>query len=403
MTWTTLRLRVVTPLFSGDHPKAETTDSPIRVPSIRGALRFWFRAVAAGHRVTDLRELWTDERQVFGSTDRPSPIRLRVDGQPSTSRTAKPDWAGGANQQGPHGSHYLLGQGLWKHERGLTRPYVPPSDKAQFGLCIRFSGNTVTDTRFLLALWAWLTYGGLGARTRRGFGQLACTAVDGDLADDPILTDLLTTRTRRRWEELSQSAIPASLRDPERTGWHDWAQDDPDPTEALPEFPTLAPSWWQATLAAGGRTLGAALDTIGQDWREFRVVTPPSSPEWQHAIHGQHDPRYPIAALGLPVGYHSQRSGFDGSVEPVRPSGRGVEVLRRASPVWLRPIRIGDGWQLFTHVFYARLLPADATLRITGDGHNRPLDVPDQHAIVTAWDAWLDRVDRLPPNFYGTP
>ncbi|MGH8921492.1 MAG: type III-B CRISPR module RAMP protein Cmr1, partial [Actinomycetes bacterium] len=82
MSWTTLTLEVRTPLFGGDDP-ASDDGSPVRVPSIRGALRFWFRAVAAGHGVSDLGALWTDEQAVFGSTHRPSAIGLRVCGHPT--------------------------------------------------------------------------------------------------------------------------------------------------------------------------------------------------------------------------------------------------------------------------------------------------------------------------------
>jgi len=333
------------------------------------------------------------EQQIFGSTNLPSSIALRLDNQPTAISIGKPDWVGGPNHRGPHGAHYLLGQGLWHFQRGLTRPFVPPA--TEFSLRIKLSNDTTTNTRFLLALWAWLTYGGLGARTRRGFGQIACTAVDNG-ATHPILTDLVTPRTARQWTKLGGCAIPPQLRDPGDTGWPTWMQDPPAEDHDLPDLPTLAPRWWAGTLINGGRSLGAALGAAGQDWREFRVVTPPLSPEWKHAIHGN-DRRYPIAALGLPVGYHSARSRFTGTVEP----RFGTEVLRRASPVWLRPVQIArDDWRVFTHVFYARLLPDGATLRITGDGHNRELDSPDRDQLEYAWDAWLDGARRLPGDFY---
>ena len=40
MSWITLRLRVTTPLFNGHD------DEPLRVSSLRGAMRYWFRALA---------------------------------------------------------------------------------------------------------------------------------------------------------------------------------------------------------------------------------------------------------------------------------------------------------------------------------------------------------------------
>src|SRR5689334_2157276 len=127
MAWTTLTLTVITPLFSGDDPSKSTADSPIRVPSIRGALRFWFRALAAGHGVTNLSELWDQERAVFGSTKIPAPIALRISKQPEAAgKGSKPRWAGyppptrgQQRDQAFRGAQYLLGQGLWNYKEGL--------------------------------------------------------------------------------------------------------------------------------------------------------------------------------------------------------------------------------------------------------------------------------------------
>lgn len=196
MSWTRLTLQVRTPLFGGEDPTGND-GAPARVPSIRGALRFWFRAVAAGHGVSGLKELWDAEQEVFGSTENPSAIRLRVPRQPTMGgRGSKPTWAiteQRARRPGFDGAQYLLGQGLWDYRSGLRRGYVDPG--AEFGLDVRFGGDERVDARFMLALWAWLTYGGLGARTRRGFGQLVCTSVRGDLPCGWTHADLLSPQT----------------------------------------------------------------------------------------------------------------------------------------------------------------------------------------------------------------
>ncbi|MGH3936692.1 MAG: hypothetical protein ACRDS1_17210 [Pseudonocardiaceae bacterium] len=120
------------------------------------------------------------------------------------------------------------------------------------------------------------------------------------------------------------------------------------------------------------------------------------SPEWTNVIHGSDD-RYPIAALGLPVGYFSSSSGFKATVEP-KLAGT---PLRRASPVWLRPVLLpGDRWAVFTHVFYARLLPPGAQLWIT---KGRPDPLPPPKDAEEAWDSWLGGDPRLRSNYYGGP
>lgn len=408
MTWTTLHLRVVTPLFSGED--TTETNSPIRVPSIRGVLRFWFRAVAAGHGITDLPELWKQEEMVFGSTRKPSPIALRIRRQPVPAGTSsKPSWATYHTKDGFNGAQYLLGQGLWNYKKGPTRPFVAPAQKIE--LDIRFSQDDVINARFMLALWAWLTYGGLGARTRRGFGQLACTNVTGDLPGQWAVADLTAPTAAKQWAELGKEALPSRFRHRAGPSWT-FLDGDPGNDDPLPEFPALTPRWWTGRIMEGTcSSLDAALDLAGREWRAFRAVADPqapitsktSSPEWSHVIRGKNT-LYPIAALGLPVGYFSRatrdREQFKATVDPFLKG----EPLRRASPVWLRPIHLANGeWRVFTHVFWARLLPTDAELRIGEDGGNRDLPVPDDDTVEEAWDQWAEGRHRLPKNFFPRP
>jgi CRISPR type III-B/RAMP module RAMP protein Cmr1 len=372
MSWTRLTLQVRTPLFGGDDPRQQD-GCPVRVPSIRGALRFWFRAVAAGHGVSDLEALWKAEQAVFGSTSQPSAIGLRVSKQPTMGGCgSRPDWATTEGEHGFDGAQYLLGQGLWDRKSGLRRGYVERD--AEFLLDIRFSrDDKQVNARFMLALWAWLTYGGLGARTRRGFGQLVCTAIRGDLPCGWTPADLLPPADVVGWRALGKCAVPDALPGLDSLGWDALLPGSPDDDEPHPEIPTLAPRWW------GGRvfkervhSFGDALHLAGLQWRLFRAPDPgkkPSqpthSPEWTNVIHGSDD-RYPIAAFGLPVAYFSRSRGADFTTT-VTPELAGTQ-LRRASPVWLRPVLFSDGrWGIFSHVFYARLLPEGTTLKMKDD------------------------------------
>jgi CRISPR-associated protein Cmr1 len=392
--WTTFHLKVVTPLFSGEDPNL-VTDSPIRVPSIRGALRFWFRAVAAGHGITDLPTLATAETEVFGSTHSPSPIRLRIDGQPR-SQTIAP-WA-----DGKPGVQYLLGQGLWKHKVGMQRSFVAAGAKVL--LQVRFSGNPQADARFMIALWALLTYGGVGARVRRGFGQLACEKVTGRELPGEWKAEHLVPPNVKQWEVLGNHALTRQTLGYGELGWPAFLRGDPAPGATLPQLPTLSPQWWKGVVRTPiNGDVSDALDVIGRQWRDFRAPDRPAnrqarnqlSPEWTHVIRGE-DTRYRVGALGLPVGYHYPGQPDDESlvVEPYDDQG----VLRRASPVWLRPIAFGPNkWRMFTHVFYSELLPDGAVTRL-GSDPDRELTIPDPEY---SWDAWLDNALRLPPNAYG--
>jgi hypothetical protein len=325
-----------------------------------------------------------------------------------SGRGSKPGWATTeqlARRPGFDGAQYLLGQGLWDYNIGLRRDYVEPGES--FDLDIRFSADEKVNARFMVALWAWLTYGGLGARTRRGFGQLACTGVRGELPGGWTHADLLPPRDIDGWAALGECALPATLPGHGALGWGALLPKPTPEDEPLPEFPTLAPRWWEGVvLDRRAGSLGEALHRAGLRWRWFRAdqnhddrrkpTQHTRSPEWTNVIHGTDD-RYPIAALGLPIGYFSSSSGFKATVEP-KLAGT---PLRRASPVWLRPVLLpGDRWAVFTHVLYARLLPAGAQLWIS---KGRPDPLPPPADAEEAWDSWLGGDPRLPSHYYEGP
>ena len=72
------RAETVTPLFmAGAVPGGP--EAELRAPSVRGALRFWFRAGMGAAGVTDAKELYRLEAALFGDTRRASRVR-RVEG-----------------------------------------------------------------------------------------------------------------------------------------------------------------------------------------------------------------------------------------------------------------------------------------------------------------------------------
>jgi CRISPR-associated protein Cmr1 len=414
MAWTTFRLRVVTPLFSGDD--AEGGD-PIRVPSIRGALRFWFRAVAAGHGVTDLVELWNQEEAVFGSTRKPSPIALRVRNAPKPSHERRPQWAVLSDGKDCPEIAYLLGLGLWKpgtsNESGLQRQFVK---RGSFDLDVRFGGSEEVNCRFMHALWAWLTFGGLGARTRRGFGQLQVENTTGNFPGLWEEQHLRPPGTEAGWRDLFDRPWVREMEEVNDHGWRqsisaeqtgqDHATSSARPSEELPEWPMLRAPWWRGRLLGGNQpSLQAALTHAGKEWRSFMLTRTAerglSTPEWMNAIIGTDD-RFPRAVLGLPVTYYRKPSGDQSEFKTTVQADGGE--LRRASPVWLRPVQSDKGsWSVVTFVFRCRLLPGGTQLTADQDAHDKQLDVPDEAAAI-AWSAWMPPQGptrrRLPADYY---
>ena len=147
-----LTLETVTPLFlGGANPRGEPE---LRPPAFRGAMRYWSRA-AMGGVIGDenLKGLRLLEENVFGSTETGSPISIQVRGQPQSSR------------------HYIL-----PHKTSGPRLAILPKQKFTLTLRLNHPAISAEDevlwVNVCMALNLMLLFGGVGLRSRRGFGGL---------------------------------------------------------------------------------------------------------------------------------------------------------------------------------------------------------------------------------------
>lgn len=76
----TLEIEFLTPAFLGGAEQGLAAEW--RAASVRGQLRWWFRAVAGGAWGGDLRRVREAEAHLFGSTDRASNLVVRAEGKP---------------------------------------------------------------------------------------------------------------------------------------------------------------------------------------------------------------------------------------------------------------------------------------------------------------------------------
>ena len=212
----TADFELVTPAFCGG---ADTTKAELRLPSLLGALRFWWRALAWSRTAAiegedqRLKKVAEWEEELFGSArqgqgrlvarlanvvlkeERPAGSGTRVAGYephrlrgPATRAWSRP----------PHGAVYLAGQGLTPYDNKQKRSLdVRNSIKegASFSLVLtsrhgfpQNSGSghppTVIEAIRLLGL-----LGGIGSRSRRGFGSLRLKAIaldDGSRNPPPL-------------------------------------------------------------------------------------------------------------------------------------------------------------------------------------------------------------------------
>lgn len=217
----TATYRIVTPMFcsGADQKKAE-----LRLASFKGALRFWWRSLM-WNELSNEREphkvLRERESELFGSSDQnqgQSKIRLRL-GNEKEDKLAKPFDAGQVFEHGElSGAHYL-GYGVMEafHSKPkntmagqLTRPMIP---SGQFTVHIRFASSLLQSQRNEVknALILLGTLGGLGSKSRKGFGSLSLTR----LVDRDTEIELVASSTDR----LKKLLPTASDRLPEWTAW----------------------------------------------------------------------------------------------------------------------------------------------------------------------------------------
>lgn len=270
----TLRLEVVTPILGGG-PKLRDVDRVdiIRPPTIRGHLRFWWRALYALGFQTP-KALFEAESQLFGRAAKEdvdegrSPLHIRV-------RVHSEGWLdpNNVNMSGRNetpGSYVL-----WpaqKQKRTRTRPEVPPAPRRMpktketeleilFDLTISAPGDQMPALRN--ALRAWILFGGYGSRSRRGLGSLtvAGEVENGTLKQDAQANWLPAEATRDAINEL-----------------FDENEDVFDSRKNLSDavFPSDTPSLRGASLLAGNPNANAygCWQTVLGWLKEFRQGAP---------------------------------------------------------------------------------------------------------------------------------
>ncbi|MCC6526646.1 MAG: type III-B CRISPR module RAMP protein Cmr1 [Polyangiaceae bacterium] len=166
-----VRLEVVTPILGGSHKTRAIDDvDVIRAPSLRGHLRFWWRALYAS-QCSSAEELHKRESALWGraATDHGgrSWVEVRVNVEGSGGAIDDSD----INLQQTPGAYALWPARAEKKQGQVVKPPAPrrkPGTK--FQLTLKVAATAEAETRN--ALRAWILFGGYGGRTRRGLGSL---------------------------------------------------------------------------------------------------------------------------------------------------------------------------------------------------------------------------------------
>lgn len=362
------QVHLVTPMFGGGAVAKETGgvdiadgDLPVRATSIRGHLRFWWRATR-GTAYGTIQELRRREVEVWGNTDTPSPVLVRVPDYQLKRPTPCAEYKRRTDQPNRFSLHWkwsppaALGEPLdalpyvafpfqGKPPRGGdATPEEKPADMipgGKFELEIRFPLELQQDVE--AALWGWLNFGGLGARTRRGCGSLYCK----DFAPGSVegLNDWLAESQRRYGWKLARNfgRWPMVGRGPEYkprvqhpwTAWNEILRDYRD----FRQKPGFARNNGKGMRPGRSRypepeAIRNALTQRASSHQRLREIP---------------DDGVPRAALGLPIIFHFKDSGERPTDDPVdtmlvpligRDAASALPATRMASPLILKPLAI---------------------------------------------------------------
>jgi len=193
-----IELETVTPMFiSGSDPKK----IELRASSVKGVLRWWWRALNGHLSLNDLKE---KEAVIFGSTDRKSSFSLRIEASGIKQAfeklpSGKKKNASSKGRKFPISIIDYLAYGIAeydKREKGniYNRPHIKPTSKFRIFITIF---NDAFEKEILNTLSVWIKYGGLGAKSRNGFGCMR---------SDQIEAGTITRHSRAHYVAFSEDS-----------------------------------------------------------------------------------------------------------------------------------------------------------------------------------------------------
>ena len=372
--------RVVTPLFSaGVDPHCPE----LRASSVKGVLRYWWRALAWSRCGGDLDAVRQQEDALFGSAAggrSKVSMQLVPDVEPSSVQVNEVLTVPGTTRTVGDGARYL-GYGLRRGQAAPCGSRTPPCFRAPFDFTVRMRGRDLEadDVASLQgALIALGTLGGLGARSRKGYGSVILRSLRVDGAD--------RWRAPRSMGELRDaiSGLPRG-----------------DHNGALPEWTALSGRARHVLVASREQEPLDLLDLVGREMLRFRswghkgrVLGSRSERLFQDdhdlmksvkgGIKPEKHPRR--VAFGLPHNYGKRSSE---QVGPSSPKDT-PKLDRRASPLFIH-LHVCGGVPVAVLSFLpARFLP-EGRSDVSVGGH--PVRQRSEDELYRPIHEFLDRFD----------
>ncbi len=342
----TYQIELITPMFGGGvETRTIDTDLPIRPTSIRGQLQFWWRATV-GLQYRTRGELRDAQSAIWGNTEQASKVQVRVDDIKADPvlRCARfdenPDRYRSVPTWNPPFQDTALPYALFPFQgqlaKGGQQIEVQPAQfipKASFRLTIDCAETVDFAKQVEPALIAWITFGGLGSRTRRGCGAIMCQSfLAQDLNDlQSRLKGYLSSDAPKEWPTLAAAILVG--------------REYKEPIRAWNEVIRLFQKFRQGVGVE--RNPGQRSNQPGR----LRWPEPETIRRVTKQRHNQHqrtasipDDAFPRAELGLPIVFHFKDKGEPPDTVLYPDAGPdGEKRERMASPLILKPVALQNG------------------------------------------------------------
>jgi CRISPR-associated protein Cmr1 len=202
------KYRLVTPLFGGGvMPRENDPSKLIRETSIRGQLRFWWRAMRASGTIEEMK---AREDEIFGGggeNARQSKLLVKVRitnvgnekeifRQEGKRTKAIDEWA-------------KIAYAAFALQPSREEQRVMPKkvrENVEFEMELSFPEDLRSEVE--AALWAWETFGGIGGRTRRGFGAIELLQIEENGKQRSVKKYRKETAEDRIREDLRKHLLP---------------------------------------------------------------------------------------------------------------------------------------------------------------------------------------------------
>ncbi len=336
--WKTYQCTLVTPMYGGGVKAGEVDkEMPIRATEIRGQLRFWWRLLNC-KKYSDTQALFNAERDIWGGlgdekTLAASKVVLKIANVNSLQiehcAEYKLNEKAKLNISWKSWAHpYVLFPAQGKVERGQVTSH--PGKLAREGLSweLHVSYGLLPDEAarsVYEALRWWATFGGMGARNRRGLG-----AVEIKVLNEERSLNYVTA------EEVAQAGMQLALQKPAMNAIEAWKQS----INAMQKF---------RQGEEVGRNKGRKSNRPGRSrWPEPASIRKSvgvhrikEGGEISFAPAETVEVSYPRAAFGLPIIFHFQNEKTDINTDPADtqlvPYFAGEVQERMASSLILKP------------------------------------------------------------------